>query len=28
MSVSAQAGAKDRQLHKFGGSSLADVKCY
>ncbi len=28
MSVSAQAGAKARQLHKFGGSSLADVKCY
>ncbi len=24
----AQAGAKGRQLHKFGGSSLADVKCY
>ena len=28
MSVIAQAGAKGRQLHKFGGSSLADVKCY
>ncbi len=28
MSVNAQAGAKVRQLHKFGGSSLADVKCY
>ena len=28
MSVSAPAGAKGRQLHKFGGSSLADVKCY
>ncbi|MBV4414232.1 bifunctional aspartate kinase/homoserine dehydrogenase II [Enterobacteriaceae bacterium YMB-R22] len=28
MSISAQAGAKARQLHKFGGSSLADVKCY
>jgi len=28
MSVTAQAGAKGRQLHKFGGSSLADVKCY
>ncbi|VFS68194.1 Aspartokinase II/homoserine dehydrogenase II [Kluyvera cryocrescens] len=28
MSVIAQAGAKERQLHKFGGSSLADVKCY
>ncbi len=26
MSVIAQAGAKGRQLHKFGGSSLADVK--
>ena len=24
MSVIAQAGAKGRQLHKFGGSSLAD----
>ncbi|MCS5882063.1 hypothetical protein LNP17_31375 [Klebsiella variicola subsp. variicola] len=21
-------GAKGRQLHKFGGSSLADAKCY
>ena len=28
MSVNAQAGAKVRQLHKFGGSRLADVKCY
>jgi aspartokinase len=28
MSVIAQAGAKGRQLHKFGGSSLADAKCY
>ncbi|MBY6258776.1 bifunctional aspartate kinase/homoserine dehydrogenase II [Phytobacter diazotrophicus] len=28
MNVNAQAGAKVRQLHKFGGSSLADVKCY
>jgi len=28
MSVIAQAGTKARQLHKFGGSSLADVKCY
>ncbi len=28
MSVIAQAGTKGRQLHKFGGSSLADVKCY
>lgn len=28
MSVIAQAGTKVRQLHKFGGSSLADVKCY
>ncbi|RPH31125.1 bifunctional aspartate kinase/homoserine dehydrogenase II [Buttiauxella warmboldiae] len=28
MSVSAPAGASGRQLHKFGGSSLADVKCY
>ena len=28
MSVIAQAGAKGRQLHKFGGSSLADVKGY
>ena len=28
MSVIAQAGANERQLHKFGGSSLADVKCY
>ena len=28
MSVIAQAGAKGRQLQKFGGSSLADVKCY
>ena len=28
MSVSAPAGAPVRQLHKFGGSSLADVKCY
>ncbi|MEA1062699.1 bifunctional aspartate kinase/homoserine dehydrogenase II [Erwinia sp. HR93] len=28
MSISAQSGAKNRQLHKFGGSSLADVKCY
>lgn len=28
MSVNAQAGAKGRQLHKFGGSSLADAKCY
>ncbi len=28
MSVIAQAGAKGRQLHKFGGSSLHYVKCY
>jgi len=28
MGVIAQAGTKARQLHKFGGSSLADVKCY
>ncbi|WP_058913661.1 bifunctional aspartate kinase/homoserine dehydrogenase II [Entomohabitans teleogrylli] len=28
MSVTAPAGATSRQLHKFGGSSLADVKCY
>lgn len=28
MSVSAPAGTPVRQLHKFGGSSLADVKCY
>ncbi len=28
MSVIAQAGAKGRQLHKFGGSGLADAKCY
>ena len=28
MSVTAPAGTNGRQLHKFGGSSLADVKCY
>lgn len=28
MSVTVLAGEKGRQLHKFGGSSLADVKCY
>ncbi len=28
MSVSAQPGTTARQLHKFGGSSLADAKCY
>lgn len=28
MSVAAPAGVTGRQLHKFGGSSLADVKCY
>ncbi len=28
MSEIAQAGAKGRQLHKFGGSSLAVAKCY
>ena len=28
MSVIAQTEVKERQLHKFGGSSLADVKCY
>ncbi|BDH44055.1 bifunctional aspartokinase II/homoserine dehydrogenase II [Salmonella enterica subsp. enterica serovar Choleraesuis] len=28
MSVITPAGASARQLHKFGGSSLADVKCY
>lgn len=28
MSVSAPAETTGRQLHKFGGSSLADVKCY
>ncbi|ARJ42031.1 bifunctional aspartate kinase/homoserine dehydrogenase II [Pantoea alhagi] len=29
MSISAAAGApQSRQLHKFGGSSLADVSCY
>ncbi|MTD38159.1 aspartate kinase [Erwinia sp. CPCC 100877] len=28
MSVSVPAGAAERQLHKFGGSSLADAKCY
>ncbi|KEA50356.1 MULTISPECIES: bifunctional aspartate kinase/homoserine dehydrogenase II [Mangrovibacter] len=28
MSVTAPAGGAGRQLHKFGGSSLADVKCY
>ena len=28
MSVIAAGRAKGRQLHKFGGSSLADVKCY
>ncbi len=29
MSYSAVAGALGtRQLHKFGGSSLADAKCY
>lgn len=28
MIVSAPAGTAGRQLHKFGGSSLADVKCY
>ncbi len=28
MSVSAPVGTAERQLHKFGGSSLADAKCY
>lgn len=28
MNVMTPAGATARQLHKFGGSSLADVKCY
>ncbi|WP_226573503.1 bifunctional aspartate kinase/homoserine dehydrogenase II [Mangrovibacter yixingensis] len=28
MSVTAPAGGAGRQLHKFGGSSLANVKCY
>lgn len=28
MSVSVQTSVTARQLHKFGGSSLADVKCY
>lgn len=28
MSVSVPAGTAERQLHKFGGSSLADAKCY
>jgi aspartokinase/homoserine dehydrogenase 2 len=28
MSVSVPAGTAERQLHKFGGSSLADTKCY
>ena len=26
--IAVAAPAKSRQLHKFGGSSLADVKCY